>query len=111
MSEFPAEDGSAKEKHISEATLTELDKRTAPADTTTLAMDKSLEAITPPHDESDYEDNITVTVPPAHLQSGEAFIRDQQQLNGRQGYPGMSTETDTPPKISHHNIQVVSYKV
>lgn len=58
-----------------------------------------------PHDESDYEDNITVTVPPAHLQSGDAF-RDRHLNNGGGGYshrhlmpPGM----DTPPTaISSH---------
>ncbi len=51
-----------------------------------------------PHDESDYEDNITVTVPPAHLQSGEAF-RDFH-LNGR-GRHMMDTS-------KHHHIHVVS---
>lgn len=49
-----------------------------------------------PHDESDYEDNITVTVPPAHLQSGEAF-RDFH-LNGR----GRHMES-----TKHHHIHVV----
>lgn len=61
-----------------------------------------------PHDESDYEDNITVTVPPAHLQSGDAF-RDRH-LNGGGvgggGYPHrhlMPPGMDTPPTgiISH----------
>lgn len=57
-----------------------------------------------PHDESDYEDNITVTVPPAHLQSGDAF-RDRH-LNGGGGYPHrhlMPPGMDTPPTaISSH---------
>lgn len=51
-----------------------------------------------PHDESDYEDNITVTVPPAHAQSGEAF-RDFH-LNGR----GRHMESS-----KHHHIHVVSF--
>lgn len=50
-----------------------------------------------PHEESDYEDNITVTVPPAHLQSGDAF-RDFH-LNGR----GRHMDTS-----KHHHIHVVS---
>lgn len=50
-----------------------------------------------PHDESDYEDNITVTVPSAHLQSGEAF-RDFH-LNG-QGRHMTSSK--------HHHVHVVS---
>lgn len=101
--------------NIQETTLAyeSVDKTTAPADTTTVlaaaasVADKNLEVITtPPHDESDYEDNITVTVPPAHLQSGEQFIRDQIHYNGRHGFPGMSTDMETPPKSSHQ-IQVV----
>lgn len=51
-----------------------------------------------PHDESDYEDNITVTVPPAHLQSGEAF-RDFH-LNGRGRHSDSS-------KHHHHHHHVV----
>lgn len=53
-----------------------------------------------PHDESDYEDNITVTVPPAHLQSGDAF-RDFH-LNGR----GRHMESS-----KHHHIHVVSVRL
>lgn len=55
-----------------------------------------------PHDESDFEDNITVTVPPAHLQSGEAF-RDRH-LNGRHGRPSHPSEMDTPPKTGHPQL-------
>lgn len=88
------------------------DQTTATADTTSAAAaaaDKHLETITtPPHDESDYEDNITVTVPPPHLQSGEAFIRDQRHLNGRHGRPGMSSGMESPSKSSHQ-IQVVKH--
>lgn len=47
--------------------------------------------------ESDYEDNITVTVPPAHLTSHGAY--KERHLIGRHGQrlkpPGM----DTPPKL------------
>lgn len=57
-----------------------------------------------PHEESDYEDNITVTVPPAHLQSGEAF-RDRH-LNGR-GRHMVSSGMDTS---KHHHIHVVRIK-
>ena len=62
-----------------------------------------------PHEESDYEDNITVTVPPAHLQSGNAF-RDHH-MNGRPPHrhlmpPGL----DTPPSHPHHHHQHVSIK-
>lgn len=112
----PSADASPK-NNLQDTTSTNesIEKTTAPADTTTTstlaaaAADKHLEAITtPPHDESDYEDNITVTVPPAHLQSGEQFIRDQIHFNGRHGFPGMSTGMETPPKSSHH-IQVVIY--
>lgn len=51
-----------------------------------------------PHDESDFEDNITVTVPPPHFQSNNIY-RDRH-INGRHisgrhmRPPGM----DTPPK-------------
>lgn len=57
-----------------------------------------------PHEESDYEDNITVTVPPAHLQSGDAF-RDFH-LNGRGRHMSSGMET-----TKHHHIHVVSLKV
>lgn len=57
-----------------------------------------------PHEESDYEDNITVTVPPAHLQSGDAF-RDFH-LNGR-GRHHTSSGMDSS---KHHHIHVVSSK-
>lgn len=57
-----------------------------------------------PHEESDYEDNIAVTVPPAHLQNRVTF---RGHMNGRHSrhmkQPGLE---DTPPK-PHHHIQVV----
>lgn len=56
-----------------------------------------------PHEESDYEDNITVTVPPAHLQSGDAF-RDFH-LNGR----GRHMTSSGMEASKHHHIHVVSF--
>lgn len=48
------------------------------------------------HDDSDFEDNITVTVPPAHMQGGNIF-RDRH-MNGRHGrHHRLNAGTDTPP--------------
>lgn len=51
------------------------------------------------HEDSDFEDNITVTVPPPHLQSGNLY-RDRH-LNGRHGRHlkhsgGMETSPKNP---------------
>lgn len=52
------------------------------------------------HDDSDFEDNITVTVPPPHLQGGNLY-RDRH-LNGRHGrHHRHNTGIDTPPKNPH----------
>lgn len=46
---------------------------------------------TDPHDESDYEDNITVTVPKPQSQSqalsGSSYYRDRSHMNGRYSRP------------------------
>lgn len=58
------------------------------------------------HDDSDFEDNITVTVPPAHLQAGNIY-RDRH-MNGRHGRHHRHTAgMDTPPK----NPQLVTLHV
>lgn len=54
--------------------------------------------------ESDFEDNITVTVPPAHLQSRGAFR--ERHVNGSRssrnpGPPGL----ETPPNLKHKHSQ------
>jgi E3 ubiquitin-protein ligase RBBP6 len=53
--------------------------------------------------ESDYEDNITVTVPPPHLQSRGAY--SHRHINGRHGRPTMHPPgIETPPKHSHSHV-------
>lgn len=59
-----------------------------------------------PHEESDFEDNITVTVPPPQLQSN-AF-RDEwngRHLNGRHQRHVRPPGMETPPKNPHlHHV-------
>lgn len=61
-----------------------------------------------PHDESDFEDNITVTVPPPQLQSN-AF-RDEwngRHMNGRHQRHVRPPGMETPPKNPHlHHVSV-----
>lgn len=53
-----------------------------------------------PHEESDFEDNITVTVPTAQMQSNSAF--HDRHINGRHSrYPMRPPGLDTPPKMPH----------
>lgn len=57
-----------------------------------------------PHEESDFEDNITVTVPTVQMQNNTSY--HDRHLNGRHGRYGMKPPgLDTPPKNSH-NYQV-----
>lgn len=53
-------------------------------------------------DDSDYEDNITVTVPPPHTQGN--IYRDRQ-LNGRHGrHHRHNTDLGTPPRNAPHLV-------
>lgn len=47
--------------------------------------------------ESDYEDNITVTVPPPHLQSWEGALQGQGLQGHFNGRPGHHSRYETPP--------------
>lgn len=55
-----------------------------------------------PHDESDYEDNITVTVPPPHFQSNNSY-RDRH-LNGRHGRHIRPGGMDDTSKNQHLHV-------
>lgn len=95
----PAIEASAAPSKASEearSTITEKVEEAATSQETPQQNTESPRAETP-HEESDFEDNITVTVPPPHLQSGNAF-RDRH-LNGRHGrHKKHSGGMDTPPK-------------
>lgn len=60
-----------------------------------------------PHEESDFEDNITVTVPPPQLQSNNPF-RDEwngRHMNGRHQRHVRPPGMETPPKNPHsHHV-------
>lgn len=61
-----------------------------------------------PHEESDFEDNITVTVPPPQLQSNNSY-RDEwngRHMNGRHQRHVRPPGMETPPKNPHvHHVR------
>lgn len=116
----PPASQSEPDPSVSQATTAEISTPSAPEDTQEESTQRTDEATisqsTPnanentesprieSHEDSDFEDNITVTVPPPHLQSGQPY-RDRH-LNGRHGgrhhhhHGGM----DTPPKNPHLQV-------